>query len=144
MTLAISAFSQGRDYKIDRKQITSLSCGPVDSIQLADTRKSLENVDTTTISENIHLYYKDLGWCYYRFYLKYNQIYFLEMSVIAYEKCIAHQPDYGPALWDLAFEYAHLKNCEKSKKHLDKYLKIRAKEFQQKEDQIISLRNKCL
>jgi hypothetical protein len=123
--------------------VSTLSCTQVDSLQLAETRQRLEQYDTTKITENIHLYYKDLGWCYYRLYLTYKQDYYLTLSVQAYEKCVAHKPDYGPALWDLAFEYGLLKNCEKSRLFLEKYLTNTPLEYQQKEEQIKSLKGKC-
>lgn len=55
------AVSQSRDYKSYRDSITKLSCGPADSLSVAQTIQQLSELDTTQFNENLDLYYRDLG-----------------------------------------------------------------------------------
>ena len=99
----IQASGQNLDYKSIRDSLTQLSCGQVDSLTVVKTRTKLETVDTNLISSNIDIYYRDLGWCYYRLYLETKDISFIRMASDSYDKALSHNPRYATVLHDQYF-----------------------------------------
>jgi hypothetical protein len=113
---------------------TQLSCGPVDSLTLVNTRIKLETYDTNSVSSNIDMYYHDLGWCYYRFYLMTLDTSYIRMASVSYDKALAHNPKYAVVLWDKSFiSYFFYKDCKKGKYYMDRYKKLTRKKYWDRE-----------
>ncbi len=136
------ALGQKQDYKIIRDSLTTLSCTPVDSLTLYQTIARLEAFDTNTISQHIELYYKDLGWCYYRLQMKTKDPKYFEMAINSFEKALYHKPDYSTVLWDNSFCYYFLGNCEKGKMYMDRYKKATRRKYWNRE-QIQRISKRC-
>ncbi|CAN5380481.1 hypothetical protein BH09BAC5_BH09BAC5_15200 [soil metagenome] len=140
--LNLQMIAQKIDYKTVRDSLSVLSCGKVDSSEVVNTRNRLENFDTTQISKNIYLYYRDLQWCYYRSYLVSKDSTFIDQSIINGKKSLITQPYYTPALWDITFCYFLENDCENGKYYLEEYKKSIDKKYRQ-QDQINRITAKC-
>ena len=139
----IQASGQHLDYKTFRDSLTQLSCGQVDSLTVVNTRTKLETVDTNLISSNIDIYYRDLGWCYYRLYLKTKDISFIRMASDSYEKALSHNPKYAAVLHDqFFFNYFFFKDCQKGKYYMALYKKVTPRKYWNK-DEMKRLSNNC-
>ena len=133
---------QNLDYKEVRKQLTTLSCGKVDSIDLYHTKIKLETFDTTKIGKNLDVYYRDLAWCYYRIFIRHYDTTYLKLDIINYLKSLYHKPNNTQALWGILFAYYKLGDCINGKKYLDLFLQYKD-EKEDKKSQIESLTNNC-
>lgn len=142
LLFSCSIYAQDSNYKNIRKSLCNLSCKPNDSLELARTKKQLEAFDISKIDSNIHLYYHDLAWCYYKHYLKTKDLDFIKKAVLNYEKAIFNKKDFSSAFWNLAYYQKILGNCEKAKYYLKKYKKVTPKKYQDK-TQIKHLKRNC-
>ena len=103
------------DYLDIRDEVVILSCnGPIDSADVFNTIQKLEAVDTTTLRKNIHVYYEDMGVKYWLASSGKNRSY-LEKSIRANRAALYHRPKDTKALWNLAFAYAVMQDCEKAR-----------------------------
>ena len=133
---------QDLDYKEIRKQLSTLSCGKVDSADVYKTRIRLETFDTTKITKDIDYYYRDLAWCYYRTWLKTKDTTYLRLDVNNYIKSFVQKPKDTEALWNCAFGFYKLGDCVNGKKYLDLCLKYSDPNTPKKQ-QIESLTKNC-
>ena len=137
-----TTFSQGLDYKTVSDSLSTLSCGKVDSLTVTETRTRLENFDTTKITKNIHLYYRDLEWCYYRLYLVTKDTSYIYKCIDSNKKSLHSKSDFSPALWEISFCYYLLGDCKKGKYYLEKY-KNSTDKNNWREEQIKRMTAKC-
>jgi hypothetical protein len=123
------------DYEQVQTQYSTLSCGSVSDSVLAATRRKLESVDTAAFAKNIHLYYRDLGWCYYIYYGKTADISYIGRATTCYKKALFHEPKYSSCLFDLAlFNYIIYKDCIKGKEYLERYKRSITRRYWDKEE----------
>ena len=134
--------SQNHDYKTMRDSLTRLSCKPSDSLTIAKSNQELLSLDTSLITENIHLYYKDLAWSYSRLFNWSKDTTHVKKCIENLEKVSAHLPDSPSTYWELAFWHGFLKNCENSSFFLSKYIALSEEQYLNYE-QIERLRAKC-
>lgn len=119
LTFSEQAAAQDRDYKSYRDSITQLSCGPADSLSVAQTIQRLSTLDTTQFNKNLNHYYIDLGWAYYRLYMHNKDTSFVRLSLNNY----LHQPEEERSLWNMAFSYFLLNDCKNGQAYKQLYLK---------------------
>lgn len=134
--------SQNHDYKTMRDSLTRLSCKPSDSLTIAKSNQELLSIDTSLITENIHLYYKDLASSYSRLFHWSKDTTHIMYCIENHEKVRAHKPDLPSTYWELAYWHGFLKNCEKSSYFLSKYIALSEEQYLNYE-QIGRLRAKC-
>jgi hypothetical protein len=134
--------AQKLDYKIYRDSITKLSCKPQDSLTVARVNQELLSIDTMLFDQNMHIYYMDLAWSYYRLYLKNKDTSHLIQSTETYLKADFHDPNNSTIYWNLMFQYFLLLNCQKGYYYLERYLAVTDEEFIQRE-QIKLITKRC-
>lgn len=129
--LQICSFSHAQtlDYKSVRDSLTLPSCGKVDSSTLNLTLHYLENFDPNSVIFNRQLYFHDLGWCYYRLYMKTQNTQCLHKAISAYEKALIIKPDYGTCLWNIACCEYLIGNCDQADKYMDRYKNITEEKY---------------
>jgi len=135
----LTSSAQQTDYKIYRDSLSKLSCKPTDSLTVAETVERLQKTDTTQFNKNLHLYFRDLGWAYYRNYMHTKDATDLKNAVDAY----LHQVDVHKDYWNLCFCYFLLKDCDKGNFYLQKYLENTPEEYRQSEEKINRMTSKC-
>ncbi len=121
--------AQSQDYKLMRDSLSKLSCEPVDSATFYQAKVNMETFDTNLISKSIQLYYRDLAWCYYRIYMKTENLEYIKAAIGMFEKALPHKSDYTAVLWDISFCHYILGNCKESKFYLKGYKKITPKKY---------------
>ena len=123
------ASSQKIDYRDIRDKNMSLTCGPgIDSSDVYGSMRRLEALDTNLIEKNIHMYYEDLGTCYWMAQGKPGADY-LQKSVEANQHALYHKPRSTKAMWNIAFSYAKQNDCGKAKHYLSLYEKHTPKKY---------------
>lgn len=142
IVLLIASFTgqaQNRDYKAYRDSTNKLSCGPIDSITLGQITYWLERLDTTAFAKNMQLYYKDLGWAYYRKYMETKDTADMRKAATIYMHRINESKNY----WNLAFCLFHLGDCALANYYLQQYKNNTEKKYWQAKDQIDLMTAKC-
>ena len=137
--ISTPASAQHRDYKAYRDSFSKLSCAPADSFTVAQTIHRLSALDSTQFDENFDLYYKDLGWAYYRLFMHNKDTSFVRLSVNTY----LHQPEEKRNYWNMAFSYMLLNDCEKVKAYLQLYLDHTDPQYLQPKEAIERMRRHC-
>ena len=140
--LNTTAFSQKGDYKIMRESITNLSCKTFDSLTVVETNLVLKNTDTNLIYKNVDIYYSDLGWSYYRLYLKTKDTVFIRNSIDSYLKANFHKPNSSATLWQLASLSCIIGECTTGKHFFEHYKSVTEKKYW-REDEILSMTKRC-
>jgi len=140
--VANSSLAQNYDYKILRDSLTRLSCKPTDSVTVAKVNRELLNIDTSLIDKNIHIYYSDLAWSYYRMYLFSKDTNQVRSSISNYENSDFHKPNSSTTYWQLASLYMILKDCDKGLHYLERHIDV-TEEAYLRYEQIQFLRDKC-
>jgi hypothetical protein len=139
---ATISHAQKYDYKILRDSLTRLSCKPTDSVTVAKVNRELLNIDTSLIDKNIHIYYSDLAWSYYRMYLFSKDTNQVRSSISNYKNSDFHKPNSAITYWQLAFLYLILEDCDKGLYYLERHIAVSEEEYLRHE-QIQLLRDKC-
>jgi hypothetical protein len=119
--LNTTAFSQKSDYKIVRDSITKLSCKTFDSLTVVETNAVLKNIDTTMLDKNVALYYRDLGWSYYRVYLFTKDTVLIRNSIDCYLQANFHKPHDPSTLWELAHLNYIIRECSTGKQFIEQF-----------------------
>ena len=140
--LHTTTFSQKSDYKIMRESITRLSCKTFDSLTVAETNHILKNIDTNLFDKNIDIYYRDLGWSYYRLYLYTKDTVLIRSSLDSYLKANFHNPNSSATLWQLASLNCILGECSIGKLFFENYKSVTEKKYW-REEEIISMTKRC-
>ncbi len=140
--LNTAAFSQKGDYKIMRESITKLSCKTFDSLTIVETNLLLKNIDTILFDKNVDLYYRDLGWSYYRLYLYTKDTLLIRNSIDNYLKANFHKPNDPSTLWELFHLNYLIRECSKGKQFLEKFKSVTEKQYW-REDQINLITKHC-
>ena len=113
--------AQKKNYLKFRDELLSPSCGKVhDSAEVFTIIQRLENFDTTSINKNLHIYYEDLGHYYWLASSRGGEIYFYK-AIPVLNLALNHKPNSQKALWNLAFIYGFLHECEKAKAYFATY-----------------------
>jgi hypothetical protein len=136
------AFSQKGDYKIMRDSITKLSCKNFDSLTVAQANLELTKLDTNLFDKNVDLYYRDLGWSYYRLYLHTKDTALIRNSIDSYLKANFHKPNDPSTLWELFHLNYIIRECSKGKQFLEKFKSVTEKQYW-REDQINLITKHC-
>ena len=126
--------AQKVDYLKVRDDLVALNCdGPLDSSDVYSTIRRLEEFDTLTIRKNIHVYYEDLA---VKYWLasggKDNE--YLRKSIRAGRASLYHKPKNTKSLWNLAFAYGSVKDCETAKYYFDQYDKYLPQRYRNEEN----------
>jgi hypothetical protein len=140
--LNTTAFSQKGDYKIMRESITKLSCKTFDSLTVVETNLVLKNIDTNLIDKNVDIYYRDLGWSYYRLYLKTKDTVLIRNSIDSYLKANFLKPNSSATLWQLASLSCIIGECTTGKQFFEHYKSVTEKKYW-REDEILSMTKRC-
>jgi len=120
--ITITIQAQKKDYLKTRHKI-ALSCGEtIDSSHVFENIHKLEALDTSRIKKNLHQYYLDLGAAYW-LASGLKQKPYADKSIVAFNKVFYHEPHNRRALWDLAFVYGFLHNCERARAYFVEYHK---------------------
>jgi hypothetical protein len=117
-------------------------CGIPDSATVILIHDQLQKVDTGRIDKNLHEYLKDVAWNYYLMFLHDKDSTNLQSSVAWYERARMIKPKDAQTLWNCAFDYALLSNCDKATAMLQQYLKVQKKKFID-DKQVNYLRERC-
>lgn len=125
-----------------RSGMPKLSCKPTDSLTVAETNLALRTIDTNLIDSNLDLYYRDLGWSYYRLYLFNKDTSFITKSIENYKKADYLKPNSSVTYWQLSFLYYLLADCKSGKYYLEKYKNVTERQYWH-EDQIKRMIKDC-
>jgi len=136
------AFSQKDDYKIMRDSITKLSCKTFDSLTIVQTNLDLKNIDMDLFDKNVDIYYRDLGWSYYRLYLYTKDTVLIRNSIDSYLKANFHKPNDPSTLWELFHLNYIIRECSKGKQFLEKFKSVTEKQYW-REEQINLITKRC-
>jgi hypothetical protein len=96
---------QHTDYAKLRPTVMVMSCGAVDSGIVNTSIRNLLALDTSAIMKNMHMYYEDLGQCYWKMSGGEDGPHYLQLSINATSKALYHDPKSSKALWNLAFAH---------------------------------------
>jgi hypothetical protein len=136
------AFSQKGDYKIMRDSITKLSCKTFDSLTIVQTNLDLKNIDMDLFDKNVDIYYRDLGWSYYRLYLYTKDTVLIRNSIDSYLKANFQKPNDPSTLWELFHLNYIIRECSKGKQFLEKFKSVTEKQYW-REEQINLITKRC-
>jgi hypothetical protein len=140
--VALRAVAQQTDYANLRPTVLVTVCGPQDSSIVNTSIRNLLALDTSRINKNMHMYYEDLGQCYWKKSGGEDGQHYIQMSIEATSKALYHQPESSKALWNLAFAYTMNNDCDKGKMYIERY-KLATKKKYWDEEQMRLLFEKC-
>lgn len=127
--ISIDLQAQSKNYLKYRDGLLSPACGKVpDSSEIFTVIQKMENFDTTYINKNMQMYYEDLGLYYYLASSFGDETYFYK-AIPAFNSALFHQTNSEKALWNLAFLYGFLHECEKAKVYFATYRQYYPKVF---------------
>lgn len=119
-----------------------LSCGNHDTVLTHRLITKLKAINPDTLL-NRHIYYKDLGMCYYDLYFNNSSNTANLVEAVKYlEQSAAADSMYDQAQWNLAISYFLLGDCKNSVAHLNKYLATTPRKKRDKGN-IASIRKRC-
>ena len=128
-----SIAAQKVDYLKVRDDLVTLTCADSrDSAEVFATIRRLEEFDTLTIRKNIHVYYEDLAVNYWLVSGGKDNVY-LRKSIRADQASLYHKPNNTKSLWNLAFAYGSMKDCEKANYYFDMYDKYLPQRYRNEE-----------
>ena len=142
MMIAAASNSQKVDYLKVRDELVVLTCGgPKDSADVFESIRRLEAFDTSIIKRNINRYYEDLGTYYWLVSGLHDNVY-TKKAISAFKSALYHEPHSRKALWDLAFAYGIIHECETAKIYFAEYhkytpLKYESNESKHQENQLL-------
>lgn len=136
------AENNNHDYKLYRDSLSKLSCLPADSAFVARELTRLCQIDTTRFKKNLHIYYHDLGWAYYRLYLTNKELQFVGHAIENYKRALAIKTDYAIAWWNLSFSYFLMNKCRQGLESLEEYKKYTDEMYWNKE-QMKRMTDRC-
>ncbi len=139
-TVGLSA--QSTDYAKLRSTVLVTVCGPQDSSIVNRSIRNLLALDTSGIKKNMHMYYEDLGQCYWKKTGGEDGQHYLQMSIETTRKALFHDPQSSKALWNLAFAHTMNGDCDMGRSYIEKY-KLATKKKYWEEDQIRLLFERC-
>jgi len=119
-----------------------MSCGAVDSGIVNTSIRNLLALDTSGIMKNMHMYYEDLGQCYWKMSGGEDGPHYLQLSINATSKALYHDPKSSKALWNLAFAHTLMGDCDKGRSYIEQYKFATRKKYWD-EDQIRLLLERC-
>lgn len=134
--------AQPTDYAKLRPTVLIMACGVQDSSIVNTSIRNLLALDTNGIKKNMHMYYEDLGQCYWKKSGGKDGPHYLQLSIEATSKALYHQPESSKALWNLAFAYTMNGNCDMGKSYIEKYKLVTKKKYVD-EEQIKLLFEQC-
>ncbi|HQW01268.1 MAG TPA: hypothetical protein PLV75_08635 [Saprospiraceae bacterium] len=140
LTFGIRA--QQTDYAKLRPSVLVTACGVQDSSIVNTSIRNLLALDTSGIIKNMHMYYEDLGQCYWMKSGGKDGQHYLQLSIEVTNKALYHQPESSKALWNLAFAHTMMGDCEKGRSYIEKY-KLATRKKYWDEDQIRLLLERC-
>lgn len=104
-----------------------ISCENNDSLKTVRLIKLLKSVDIDSISANRHIYYRDMGMCYYNLFFHGAGTQYLNLAIHEYDLSITQDSTYSLPYWDAAISYYLLKDCKRSNEYLKKYMALAPK-----------------
>lgn len=129
------------DYNVYRESQLILSCTPQDSATIITKLMQLQLLDTTQFTKNMDAYYQDLGWVFYRAFPLYKDSILLQKSILSYLK---QKELSSNDLWNIAFIYFLLNECEKGAEYLERYLHVTPSKIKRnKKEQIARMKKGC-
>ena len=140
--MATASKSQKVNYLKVRDELVVLSCGDTkDSAGVFETIRRLEAFDTTTIKKNINRYFEDLGTYYWLAGGLADKVY-ANKTISAFKSALYHEPHSRKALWDLAFVYGFIHECDTAKIYFAEYHKYTPPDYEsdysmQQENQLL-------
>ena len=143
ITSTTSIFSQKLDYRDIRFSLFLLPCGTPDSFSVMKSIQNLESFDTTQIGKHMNEYYTDLAICYFLLSNGKESQYYLNASNKANRSALYHKSDDSKALWNCAFGYYRLDDCDTGKNYMDLYKKHTKEKYWDKEE-MTNLEKRCL
>lgn len=98
--------AQIKDYKVYQDSIFNMCLIENDSNIVVKSILPIKALDTTAITTNKHLLYRDIGFLYYKLYTLHQEHQFLKTAIYHHEKAIQYDPKFLLALNDLmVFQY---------------------------------------
>ena len=129
------------DYKVYRESQLKLSCTPQDSATISTKLIQLQLLDTTQFTKNMDAYYQDLGWAFYRSFPLYKDSILLQKSISSYLK---QKELSSNDLWNIAFIYYQLNECDKGADYLERYLHVTPSKIKRNnKEQIARMKKRC-
>lgn len=137
-----SAFSQQDYLKMDI-QDSVLECGNRDSAKTIRLIGRLVAINPATIDSNRHIYFKDLGMCYYNMFILKQDTSYLRLAIKQYDLSIEADSAYDQPYWNAAISLFILHECIKSKEYMNKYLALVTHKQRKKVKTTVKSINKC-
>lgn len=120
-----------------------LSCGNHDTTLTRRLISNLKAINPDTLA-NRHVYYKDLGMCYYDLFYNSNDTSYLTEAIKALTTSVTIDSTYYISYWNMAVSYFFLKNCKKCQFYIDKYAALAPrKQLKKDKRQIEGMRKRC-
>jgi hypothetical protein len=130
LCISIELQAQSKNYLKYRDELLNPACGKIhDSTEVFTIIQHLENFDTSSINKNLQVYYEDLGYYYWLASSLGGEIYFYK-AIPVLSSALYHQPNSQKALWNLAFVYGFLHECEKAKAYFATYYRYYPKAYE--------------
>ncbi len=127
--------SQKVDYADIRDSVRTIACGAPDTADVNQSLRNLTSLDTTLIEKNIHMYYEDLGMCYWMFTNGENGQIYIRLAIEANHKALYHKPKSTKALWNLSVAYFIMGDCLNGKLYMEKYKQYAKKKYWDEEQE---------
>lgn len=140
--IALRTSAQSTDYAKLRPTVMVMTCGALDSGIVNTSLRNLLTLDTSRIEKNMHMYYEDLGQCYWLKSGGDDGSHYLQLSIEATSKALYHDPKSSKALWNLAFAHTMSGDCDMGKSYIEKYKLVTKKKYWD-EEQIQLLLERC-
>ena len=129
LSVSMLSYSQRVDYMTLRPSVMMYTCRAIDSIALNTSLHNLVELDTNKIAKNLHIYYEDLGQCYWILSQGQMGSFYINKAIEATLKALYHKPDATTALWNLSFAYTFNGDCTTGKYYMEKYRQHSKKKY---------------
>lgn len=129
------------DYKIYKEKHQTLSCQIMDSALFEKSLKELLALDTKQFSENLDLYHRDLAQAYISVWMYSAQEQDIRKATAALQSI--KDLKWGD-LYNLAYNFIQLNECEQGLRYLNRYLVETPKEYWMPHMDIWFLQNACM
>ena len=133
--------AQSTDYAVIREDVKKYGCSNHDTSMIYNTIRNLQALDTTKITNNMHLYYQDFGMCYWLLSAGDKGNPNLSKAITCMHQSLYHEPQSTTGFTNLSFFYSVAGDCPKSRYYMDQYkLNTKKKYWDKKQEKDLAAR----
>jgi hypothetical protein len=136
--------AQGQlDYMKIRDTVCPQICGFRDSIDLEKIYPKMLLLRPNQINKDLQEFYHDLAVIEYELYIVKGDTNYLRLAANSNVKAFEYDPEHKIGLWNAAFAFGHLGDCEKMWYYLNLYQETISKRKWKTDEQIGYLQSYC-